>query len=122
MSEKRYERVFLDTNEFIIFDKQEEHRDKGSLYLSENNILKLLNEQDNESKQLKKELAEMKDKAYHYGDIAIGETSSTFDKDMDELRKEIYGEEEAEQIKQEEIKEHQEFMANLKNTYKKMKK
>ena len=73
----------------------------------------LLNEQDREIKQLKKELKEMKDKAYHYGDIAICETSSTFDEDLDELIKEIYGEE-AELIKQKEIKETEEYNERLK--------
>lgn len=66
MSEKRFERVFLDTNEFIISDKQEEHRDKGSLYLSENNILKLLNEQDNEIKQYKDNLRMCHEKALYW--------------------------------------------------------
>ena len=76
-------------------------------------VVDRLNEQDQEIQRLKKELSLMKDKAYYYGDLAIGETSTDFDKDMDELRKEIYGEE-AEQIKQKEIKEKQESYQRLK--------
>ena len=56
----------------------------------------------------------MKDKAYHYGDLAIGEISSDFDKDMDELRKEIYGEK-AEQKRLQELKKEIEEKIICKN-------
>ena len=46
MTEKRYERVFEDRNDLAIFDKQEQYRDKESLYLSGDGVVDLLNEQE----------------------------------------------------------------------------
>ena len=114
-----YERYFimsLDTDEEFVFDRVDVDANKifGDIKISFEDAVDLLNKQDTEIKELEKELTLMKDKAYYYGCCAIGETSSNYDKDIDEFRKEIYGEEKAEQIKQQEIKEHQESLQRLK--------
>ena len=104
-------------NSDISFDKfnRESAKELVSILNKQNKEIEdLLNEKEEKIKQLEKELALMKDKAYYYGCCAIGETSSNYDKDIDEFRKEIYGEEKAEQIKQQEIKEHQESLQRLK--------
>ena len=92
----------------------EEYLLDNDCMLTSNQVKDRLIKQEEKIKQLEKELALMKDKAYYYGCCAIGETSSNYDKDIDEFRKEIYGEEKAEQIKQQEIKEHQESLQRLK--------
>lgn len=112
MNEKRFElRLCPNGNYYLYKNNQltEIDFDKFNKESAES-IVNLLNEQDNEIKQLKKELRLMKGIAYHYGSIAIIEI---YDKDRDELRQEIYGEE-AEEIKQKEIKEEQESLQRLK--------
>ena len=52
MTEKRYKRVFEDRNNLAIFDEQEQYSDKGSLYLTGDGIVDLLNEQDKRIKEL----------------------------------------------------------------------
>lgn len=99
----------------LINTTEDEWREKYNHMQEE--YLKILHEnteKDLKISELEKELTLMKDKAYYYGCCAIGETSSNYDKDIDEFRKEIYGEEKAEQIKQQEIKEHQESLQRLK--------
>ena len=53
-------------------------------------IVKLLNKQDEEIKQLEKENFELKQALLYFMDCATFEHSSTFDKDMEELCKAIF--------------------------------
>ena len=73
--------------------------------LTTNEVVDLLNEKEKQIKQLEKELSEMKDKAYKYGECLIWERSSTINEDTEKLRIEIYGKEKAEQLKKQEIEE-----------------
>lgn len=82
----------------------EEYILKHGTTLTSEQVIGLLNEQDAKIQELEKELTLMKDKAYYYGCCAIGETSTNYDKDIDNFRKEIYGDK-AEQITQKEIEE-----------------
>ena len=105
MTEKRYKRI-RDNNIFIVFDKQEFI--KGNLdecSFEDEEVIDLLNEKEEKIKQLEKELSEMKDKAFVYGENLIWERSSTINEDTEELRIEIYGKEKAEQLKKQEIEE-----------------
>lgn len=102
----RYKRIRDNTTNFIVFDKQEAI--KGNLdecSFEDEEVIDLLNEKEKQIKKLEKELSEMKDKAYKYGENLIWERSSTINKDTEKLRIEIYGKEKAEQLKKQEIEE-----------------
>jgi len=106
MTEKRYKRIRDNTTNFIVFDKQEGI--KGNLdecSFEDEEVIDLLNEKEKQIKQLEKELSEMKDKAFVYGENLIWERSSTINEDTEKLRIEIYGKEKAEQLKKQEIEE-----------------
>ena len=56
MTEKRYKRVFEDRNNLAIFDEQEQYSDKGSLYLTGDGIVDLLNSQEERNRQLQNQI------------------------------------------------------------------
>ena len=95
-------------------NKQEERNIKLSenlkqktweLHVRVNETARVMEEKDKQIKQLEKELSEMQDKAFDYGESLIWEMSSDISNETDELRIEIYGKEKAEQLKQQQIEE-----------------